>query len=126
LREAYESGPDKAKIRAAQEHRRCIRIAKVRKQIGEYRDRLKAELAYRQEVDALTPYGKWAIPEYIVMCESGGSWSAANPSGAIGPYQLLNKGAVWPVVTKADKLEHHRIASDLWAGGAGASHWVCA
>lgn len=95
-------------------------------QIGEYRDRLKAELAYRERIDALTPYGEWAIPEYIVECESHGSWSAYNPSGAVGPYQLLGKGAPFPVTSKADKLTHHRIASDLWAGGAGASHWVCA
>lgn len=69
--------------------------------------------------------GCWSIPAEIVACESGYSWSAANPSGAIGPYQLLGKGAVWPVRTVADKREHHRIAANLYAGGAGRSHWVC-
>lgn len=29
-----------------------------------------------------------------------------------------------PVVTAADRLAHHRMAAELWAGGAGASHWA--
>lgn len=74
----------------------------------------------------LTPYGRWAIPTYIVECESGGSWSAYNPSGAVGPYQLLGWGAPYPAVTMHEKMMHHRIARDVWAGGAGASNWVCA
>jgi hypothetical protein len=78
----------------------------------------------------LTPYrcsfGRSAIPCYVVMCESGGRWNAWNPSGAIGPYQLLGWGAPWPVRTRADRLAHHRIAARLWNGGRGASNWVCA
>lgn len=68
----------------------------------------------------------WAVPYYIVLCESGGSWSAANPSGAVGPYQLLGWGAPYPARTWREKMENHRIAARVYAGGAGASNWVCA
>lgn len=68
----------------------------------------------------------WAIPYYIVYCESRGEWTAANPSGALGPYQLLGWGAPYPATTWKAKMENHRIAAGLWAGGAGASNWVCA
>ena len=132
--ERWQSGPKRSKIRAAQEHRRCIEVAKTRRQVGALRDRLAERLAAyaaeQQEVAELTPYPgpngtHWAIPYSIVACESGGSWTAANPSGAIGPYQLLGHGAPWPVTSEADKLAHHRIAAALWNGGAGRSNWVC-
>lgn len=68
-----------------------------------------------------------AIPAYIVSCESGGSWSAYNPSGAAGIYQIMPfHGRPWPVDSVEDKRVHHRIAARLYAGGAGASNWVCA
>ncbi len=70
----------------------------------------------------------WAIPYYIVYCESGtsGLWAAANPSGAVGPYQLLGWGAPYPAYTWREKMANHRIAASVWAGGAGASNWACA
>ena len=35
-------------------------------------------------------FGDWAIPQAIVMCESGGNFGAVNPSsGAGGAYQIL-------------------------------------
>jgi hypothetical protein len=78
----------------------------------------------------LTPYhcatGRFAVPCYIIACESHGSWTAANPSGAVGPYQLLGWGAPWPADTRAKRLAHHRIAARLWDGGKGASNWACA
>ena len=71
-------------------------------------------------------YGRFAIPCYIVDRESGFDWGAANPSStARGPYQMLDiHGRPWPIRSEADKLEHHRIAAHLWAGGAGSSHWA--
>lgn len=98
---------------------------KSRPIIRRHRERYRNLHLYRLEVDRLTPYGRWAIPGYIVACESHGSWSAYNPSGALGPYQLLGKGAPFPADTRAKRLTHHRIAGALWNGGAGASHWVC-
>lgn len=77
-----------------------------------------------------TPYrcsfGRAAIPCAVVECESRGRWDAYNRSGAAGRYQLMPvHGRPWPARTVHARLEHHRIASRLWDGGAGASHWVC-
>ena len=63
----------------------------------------------------------WAKPCYVIACESHFSWSAANPSGAVGPYQLLGWGAPFPVRSWKDKMAHHRIAASL-----SLSNWVCA
>jgi hypothetical protein len=101
---------------------------------GEYRRHRERKLEAREarQVSSLTPYdcgsaGSFAIPCYIVACESGYSWSAYNPSGAAGPYQIMPEhGRPYPIDSAEDRLAHHRIASSLWNGGAGASNWVCA
>lgn len=114
---------------------RCVPEGKpeefVRSQIEKAQKQYKEALAAQAATSSLTPYdcgsaGSFAIPCYIVECESGYSWNAANPSGAVGPYQLLGWGAPYPADTKAEKMKNHRIAAELWAGGAGASNWVCA
>ena len=73
--------------------------------------------------------GPYSIPTYIVMCESGGNYSAVNPSsGAGGAYQILpstwelygGKGAP----QDASKAEQDRIAAEIWAD-SGPSAWVC-
>lgn len=66
-----------------------------------------------------------AVPKYITDCESGGDWYAVNPSGAAYLYQLLDKGAPYPSTPQA-KVANHRIAAEVWNGGAGASNWACA
>lgn len=135
LRKAYApanwaTGPDRSEVAAYRRHRACIRIANVRRQLAGYRRHLADRLAQVAAVRQVTPYPGpngtwWAIPWQIVACESGGNWNAANPSGAVGPYQLLGWGAPYPVTSQADKLAHHRIAARVWAGGAGRSNWVC-
>ena len=74
--------------------------------------------------------GPYSIPTYIVMCESGGNYSALNPSsGAGGAYQILpstwalygGKGAP----QDAPKAEQDRIAAEIWADSGGGA-WVCA
>lgn len=66
----------------------------------------------------------WFVPNpgscSTIACESGFSWSAYNPSGAVGPYQLLGWGAPFPVHGFRDRLEHHILASRL-----SRSAWVC-
>jgi hypothetical protein len=96
-----------------------------------YRRHHLRRLERRDQLRALTPYdcgaaGRFAVPCPIVFRESRYSWTAANPaSSAVGPYQLLDMhGRPWPIRSRADRLEHHRIAARLWDGGAGASHWA--
>jgi hypothetical protein len=109
---------------------RCARSRHSTRKLRVYARRYRPIARYRRALTAVTPYqcgshGRYAIPCGIVACESGFRWSAANPSGAIGVYQLLGKGAPWPANTRARRLIHHRIAFNLYAGGRGRSHWVC-
>lgn len=73
--------------------------------------------------------GPYAIPAYIVMCESGGNYGAVNPSsGAGGAYQILP--STWELYggqgepQNAPKPEQDRIAAEIWAD-SGPSAWVC-
>ena len=91
-----------------------------------------AEAASREEAESTVERwlgGPYAIPTYIVMCESGGNYGAVNPSsGAGGAYQILpstwqlygGKGAP----QDAPKAEQDRIAAEIWAD-SGPSAWVC-
>jgi peptidoglycan hydrolase CwlO-like protein len=72
----------------------------------------------------------WAIPEKVVNCESGGDFSALNPSsGAGGAYQILP--STWKLYGgkglphEASPQEQSRIAALIWAD-SGRSAWVCA
>jgi hypothetical protein len=74
--------------------------------------------------------GPYAIPTYIVMCESGGNYSALNASsGAGGAYQILP--STWlayggqGLPHQAPKAEQDRIAAEIWAD-SGPSAWACA
>jgi len=74
--------------------------------------------------------GDWAIPQAIVMCESGGNFDAVNPSsGAGGAYQILP--STWEsyggegLPNNASPKQQHDIASQIWAD-SGGSAWVCA
>jgi septal ring factor EnvC (AmiA/AmiB activator) len=73
--------------------------------------------------------GPYSIPTFIVMCESGGNYSAVNPSsGAGGAYQILP--STWELYggqgepQNAPKAEQDRIASEIWAD-SGPGAWVC-
>jgi septal ring factor EnvC (AmiA/AmiB activator) len=74
--------------------------------------------------------GPYAIPTYIVMCESGGNYHALNASsGAGGAYQILP--STWRayggqgVPQDAPKTEQDRIAAMIWRD-SGPSAWACA
>jgi septal ring factor EnvC (AmiA/AmiB activator) len=82
------------------------------------------------EVAGWTGTGDWAIPEAIVMCESGGNYSALNPSsGAGGAYQILP--STWQAYGgeglphQASPAEQDAIAAQIWAD-SGPGAWVCA
>lgn len=93
-----------------------------------------AEARAASQAEAEEEVGRWlggpyAIPAYIVMCESGGNYSALNPSsGAGGAYQILPStwegyGGVGEP-QNAPKAEQDRIAGEIWAD-SGPSAWVC-
>jgi muramidase (phage lysozyme) len=77
-------------------------------------------------------FGDFAIPNSVVMCESGGNYNALNPSsGAGGAYQMLPStykglGGKYAAPNLAPKWEQDRLAAKLWAGGRGAGNWECA
>ena len=73
---------------------------------------------------AVESSGEWAIPTYIVMCESGGSWTAYNASGASGPYQLMPMHFGGALAMNQSRAAQHAKAAELWAGGRGRSHWA--
>jgi peptidoglycan hydrolase CwlO-like protein len=87
-----------------------------------------AEEAAVDEVASWTD--DWAIPSAIVECESGGNWSAVNPSsGAGGAYQILP--STWELYggsgapQDASPAEQSQIAAQIWAD-SGAAAWECA
>lgn len=94
-----------------------------------------AEAREATEAEAEEEVGRWlggpySIPTYIVMCESGGNYSALNPSsGAGGAYQIIP--STWEAYGgqgaphEAPKAEQDRIAAEIWAD-SGPSAWVCA
>ena len=76
-------------------------------------------------------FGDFAIPQGIVMCESGGNYGALNPSsGAGGAYQMLPEtykglGGQYAAPHLAPKSEQDRLAAKLWDGGRGRGNWEC-
>ena len=74
--------------------------------------------------------GQWAIPQAIVMCESGGNFNAVNPSsGAGGAYQILP--STWRLYggcgapQDASPQQQSQVAAQIWAD-SGSSAWECA
>ncbi len=72
----------------------------------------------------------YAIPSYIVQCESGGNWHAVNPSsGAGGAYQIMP--STWRAYggtglpQDASPAQQSAIASKIWSS-AGPGAWQCA
>ncbi|HET9593771.1 MAG TPA: transglycosylase family protein [Solirubrobacterales bacterium] len=113
-------------------------LATLKGDIAEWVDEVQearaAEAREASEAEAEEEVGRWlggpyAIPTYIVMCESGGNYSALNPSsGAGGAYQILP--STWELYggqgepQNAPKAEQDRIAGEIWAD-SGPSAWVC-
>ena len=113
---------------------RSASLAELKSRIGQWVGEIEAaEAASRAAAEETV--GRWlggpySIPTYIVMCESGGNYSALNPgSGAGGAYQILP--STWDLYggqgapQEAPKAEQDRIAAEIWAD-SGGSAWVCA
>jgi peptidoglycan hydrolase CwlO-like protein len=109
-------------------------LGKLKDDIATWVDEVQEARLAESEAEAEEEIGRWlggpySIPTYIVMCESGGNYSALNPSsGAGGAYQILPStwelygGAGEP--QNAPKAEQDRIAGEIWAD-SGPSAWVC-
>ena len=109
-------------------------LATLKTDIAEWVDEVQEAKLAETEAEAEEEVGRWlggpySIPTYIVMCESGGNYSAVNPSsGAGGAYQILP--STWELYggkgqpQNASKAEQDRIAAEIWAD-SGTSAWVC-
>lgn len=134
--ERWDQGPKRSDIRKAQAHKRAIEIKSVRAQLGDFRDKRRRlfdqHRASQLETAKLTPYAgpngtRWAIPWYVVDCESGGDWGAYNTSsGATGPYQML-PSTYSGVCRSCDwsEVDQHYSAGVVWQRSGGAE-WACA
>lgn len=125
----WRDGPKSLQRLEVRDHISCLERRKDRDKVKNLVATAHRKLVRYRTLRSVTNYncgGRWswwAIECYIISCESGFSWGAANPSGAVGPYQLLGWGAPFPVSGWSDKMRHHRIANSLW-GGPGDSDWT--
>ena len=144
-RQAEQLEGARAEIAAlrAEDERRASELsaarAEARSALGELQERisgweLEVRRAAAEEISSSGAEaflgGPYAIPTYIVICESGGNYRALNPSsGAGGAYQILP--STWSAYGgqglphQASKAEQDRIAAIIWReDGPGA--WSCA
>jgi septal ring factor EnvC (AmiA/AmiB activator) len=132
VREAAQAAA--ARLQSLQGSREAS-LATLKSDIAEWVDQIQEAHLAESEAEAEEEVGRWlggpySIPTYIVMCESGGNYSALNPSsGAGGAYQILP--STWELYggqgepQNAPKAEQDRIAAEIWAD-SGGSAWVCA
>ncbi|HET7455639.1 MAG TPA: transglycosylase family protein [Solirubrobacterales bacterium] len=131
VREAAEASAARLEsLRAGRE----ASLATLKGDIADWVDEIQEARLAESEAEAEEEVGRWlggpySIPTYIVMCESGGNYSALNPSsGAGGAYQILP--STWELYggqgepQNAPKAEQDRIAAEIWAD-SGPSAWVC-
>jgi peptidoglycan hydrolase CwlO-like protein len=134
-----EIGAVRAQAEAAASRLRSLKasregsLATLKQDIAQWVDEIQAARE-ASAAEAEAEVGRWlggpyAIPTYIVMCESGGNYSALNPSsGAGGAYQILP--STWEAYggkgepQNASKAEQDRIAGEIWED-SGPSAWVC-
>jgi hypothetical protein len=68
--------------------------------------------------------GGYAIPSYIVECESGGDYNASNPSGAYGAYQIMPGTSSAYGCDLSTPGGQDACASKIYAN-EGSAPWVC-
>jgi peptidoglycan hydrolase CwlO-like protein len=107
-------------------------LSQTQSQISDLQQQIEAQRAAVGTGAGAPAYlgGPYAIPTYIVMCESGGNYHALNESsGAGGAYQILP--STWRAYggqgapQDAPKAEQDRIAAEIWRD-SGPSAWSCA
>lgn len=127
---AESAAAELAALRAERQASLATLKAKIEEWVGEIEAAEAASRAAAEETVGRWLGGPYSIPTYVVMCESGGNYSALNPSsGAGGAYQILP--STWELYGgqgaphEASKAEQDRIAAEIWAD-SGGSAWVCA
>jgi septal ring factor EnvC (AmiA/AmiB activator) len=133
--EAESSAAQLERVSAAREASLAALRSDIDQWVGEVQEARAAAEEEASQAAAEEEVGRWlggpySIPTYIVMCESGGDYSAVNPSsGAGGAYQILP--STWELYggkgepQNGSKAEQDRIAAEIWAD-SGGSAWVCA
>ena len=79
---------------------------------------------YSAPTTTSTATGGYAIPEYIVQCESGGDYNAVNPSGAYGAYQIMPGTAAGYGCDLSTPEGQDQCAAEIYAA-EGAAPWEC-
>jgi septal ring factor EnvC (AmiA/AmiB activator) len=133
--DAEASASQLQQLSAAREASLASLRSNIDEWVGEVQEARAAAEEEASQAAAEEEVGRWlggpySIPTYIVMCESGGDYSALNPSsGAGGAYQILP--STWELYggkgepQNASKEEQDRIAAEIWADSGGGA-WVCA
>jgi len=108
-------------------------VSSLRSQVAGWEQQVQAaqQVSAAQAQQTVSNWvGNYAIPQAIVMCESGGNFNAVNPSsGAGGAYQILP--STWRLYggsgspQDASPQQQSQIASQIWAD-SGPSAWACA
>lgn len=123
-------------VRTKKGHVRPARDAELARSIRTFRRWLAPPVAPVKAGDGISANptragGAYAIPSYIVMRESGGSYGAYNPTGCsghgcIGAYQLdaahFRAGGACAGMSTSPAGQD-QCAATLWDGGRGASNW---
>lgn len=112
---------------------RCQRNPRAQSYVRWFDHHQAALNAMRRYDASITPYGGWAIPRSIVMCESHGVNDSTHPSGPSGYYQIqpptwqaAQYGGGYGVAYayEASKAEQDMEAHRIWTQ-TGPSQWSC-
>ncbi len=121
-------------------HRGCLTQRKDRRDISQYeRRKRRSYRRWERRHDTCAPPalvhpqggGCWVIPESVVMCESGGSFTVINSIGAGGAYQIIpstwraNGGLKWAGNAGNAPPQGQHIVAHRILVRAGPSQWDC-
>lgn len=139
----WAKAPTEKRLRKLGNMRACVKKAGntvAYKKMRHYWEHRQKRWAFHHHIDAITVYGAWAVPPYIVMRESHGNICAKNPgSTAGGYYQFIDStwysvggrgdwgGGYWSgykhPAACAPAWMQHEAAANAWNGGNN-SHWT--